>query len=81
MYRTGWIYQRFHLIPFSRIQHAVVVSGPIERKYGIASLKLYTAAGDTKDISIPGLRSSFAEQLKQMVIQKTQSAAADEGLD
>jgi hypothetical protein len=81
LYKNGWIFQDFHVVPFNRIQHVVVNSGPIDRKFKLASLTLYTAAAETGDISIPGLQQEAAEQLKSFILQHINPAQTHEGLE
>ncbi|MFY7901174.1 MAG: PH domain-containing protein [Chitinophagaceae bacterium] len=81
VYRTGYIFQDFHIIPLNRIQHCVVESGPIERRYKLASLSLYTAAVGINDITIHGLLQTEAEQLREWILQQKQfSISQDDGL-
>lgn len=70
--RTGWIIQKMHIVPFNRIQHCVVQSGPVGRKYGLSSLSIYTAASNEQDISIKGLKTGDAETLKSYILQQIQ---------
>jgi membrane protein YdbS with pleckstrin-like domain len=72
VYRTGWIFQKLHIIPFNRVQHCVVQSGPIERKFGLAGISIYTAASNIHDISIKGLKPDDAESLKTFIVQQIQ---------
>ncbi len=72
LYRTGWIFQKLHIIPFNRVQHCVVQSGPIERKFKLASISIYTAASNIHDISIKGLKPDDAEALKSFIMQQIQ---------
>ena len=81
LYRTGWIKRELHIVPFSRIQHAVVNSGPIDRQYGLATLALHTAASDMSDITIHGLRYEDAEGLKELIISKIKPLQTDEGVE
>jgi len=60
------------LVPMNRVQHVEVGSGPIMRKYELASLKVVTAA---KEHVISGLHQSKAEALK---IQIGELAKVDE---
>lgn len=68
LYKTGWITERLHLVPFNRMQHCVVQSGWIERRYGLASIGLYTAASEGSDITIQGLLLTDAESLRELII-------------
>lgn len=53
LYRRGWIIQKIMACPFNRIQHCTVDSGPIDRKYCLSSLTLYTAGAEGANITIP----------------------------
>lgn len=64
LWEHGWFFHRQHVIPFNRIQHLVVHSNPISRKFGLVRLGIYTAAGESKDVTIPGLAQDLANQLK-----------------
>ena len=64
LWEQGWFFHRQHVIPFNRIQHLVVHSNPISRKFGLVRLGIYTAAGEAKDVSIPGLTQDVADLLK-----------------
>lgn len=70
IYRTGWIIQHTHTCPFNRVQHSTVSAGPFERKYGLATLGLYTAASDNADLQIPGLEEAAAWALKEWITKK-----------
>lgn len=80
LYRTGWIFQNLHIVPFNRMQHCVVNMGPIERKFGLASISLFTAASEGKDITIHGLTQNEAERLKELIMQQIQSLTNEEGI-
>lgn len=71
LYRTGWIFQRLHIVPFNRVQHCMVQSGPIERKFGLSTVSIYTAASNVNDISIHGLKHADAEALKNFILDQT----------
>jgi len=70
IYRTGWIVQSIRTCPFNRIQHSSVSTGPLERKFGLAKLVLYSAGADDADVHIPGLKESEAYSLKEWVTKK-----------
>ena len=62
--QRGVLFRRWSAIPHHRIQHVDTQQGPIERIFGLASLQLYTASGQSADGSIPGLAQDTAEQLR-----------------
>jgi uncharacterized protein len=72
LFQTGWIFRKLHIIPFNRVQHCVVQSGPIGRRYGLSSLGIYTAASNVNDIAIRGLKHEDAETLKAYILQQIQ---------
>jgi hypothetical protein len=76
IYRTGWLFQSTHIIPFVKVQHCIVRTGPIERFYGLASIQLLTAASHVGDISIHGLKKENAEQLKEWIMEKIAAYAS-----
>jgi membrane protein YdbS with pleckstrin-like domain len=70
IYKSGWIIQKIHAVPFNRIQHASVRVGPIDRKFGLASLTLFTAASMIDDVSIKGLQENEAERIREFIMGK-----------
>ncbi|MEM0926754.1 MAG: PH domain-containing protein, partial [Planctomycetota bacterium] len=41
--RSGVIWRSVHLIPHDRVQHTDVTQGPIQRKFRISTLTIFTA--------------------------------------
>ena len=70
IYRSGWIVQKIRTCPFNRIQHSSVNTGFFDRRYGLATLVLYTAGTDDADLQIPGLKESDAYAMKEWITQK-----------
>ncbi|WEK36705.1 MAG: PH domain-containing protein [Candidatus Pseudobacter hemicellulosilyticus] len=70
IYRTGWFVQRIHTCPFNRVLHSTVTAGPIERRYGLAALVLYSAGPNDTDLKIPGLVEADAYALKEWITKK-----------
>ena len=72
LFRKGWLFQQLHIVPISKIQHCVIKKGPLERRYQLASLQLFTATNaSSADIKIGGLTDVHAERLKEWVMSKT----------
>ena len=61
--REGLLVRNLTVVPYGRMQYIEVSSGPIMRRYGLATVDLKTAAGSAK-ISVPGLPADQAEQLR-----------------
>lgn len=70
MYRHGWIVRSLKICPFNRIQNCSVNTGPLERKFGLASLTLFTAGSQGADLRIPGLLQEEADRLRHFVLTK-----------
>lgn len=64
--QSGIVFRSNILIPMVRVQHVEVGSGPIMRKYKLASVNVVTAA--TKH-EIKGVHQAAAEALKQRIGQ------------
>jgi len=67
-YKKGWLYKKQVTVPFKRIQHVDIKQGVFERAYGLAKLNVYTAGGNTSDLSIPGLILEDAKQYKSYIL-------------
>ncbi len=52
------------LIPMARIQHVDTRRGPLQRRFGLASVVMYTAAGAN---GIPGLAGPTADRLRERI--------------
>ncbi len=71
IYQQGWLIRKKEICPLSRVQHCSVNASVIERKYGLATLELFTAGSNGADITIRGLTAQQAAMLKEVIIQKT----------
>ncbi|WP_372761233.1 PH domain-containing protein [Pseudoalteromonas sp.] len=66
-FKKGIIWQQVVILPLARVQHIEVHRGPIERKLGLASLKLYSAGGISADLQIGGLSYQDCNDMRQFV--------------
>lgn len=71
VYKSGWLWRSTVTAPFNRVQHLRIDQGPLERKFELAKLKIFTAGGNSSDITIPGLHPSEARKLKQFIVDKS----------
>ena len=69
MYKQGLWWKKQTALSFSRIQHIDISHGPLERKYGMATIKFFTAGGAASDLRIPGLPAAQAELLRTEILQ------------
>lgn len=76
-YRSGLFWRKTVMLAFNRVQHVEVSTGPLQRKFGLASLKFFTAGGTSVDLKIDGLMRERAEQIREFILQK--STAGDHG--
>lgn len=60
----GLITQRRQLVPMARIQHVDSRQGPLERRYGLATVLFYTAAGG---MEIPALNVDHAAEVRNQI--------------
>ena len=68
VFRRGILWQRMVAVPYGRMQLVDITHGPLDRAFGIAQLKLVTAAAST-GVVIPGLTQASAEQLRDTLIE------------
>jgi hypothetical protein len=69
-FRKGMIWRSSSFLPFSRIQHVGLDSGPIDRWLGLRQLTFFTAGSVGADLSIPGLAEDEAERVRQHIIDQ-----------
>ena len=68
VFRRGILWQRVVAVPYGRMQLVDITHGPLDRGFGIAQLKLVTAAAST-GVMIPGLSQDAAERLRDTLIE------------
>lgn len=75
-FREGVISRVTQTIPYNRVQHVGIDRGPVERMFGLASLRLRSAGGV---IGIEGLALDDANRLKELVVARagTEGAVAE----
>ena len=70
-YKSGWLWRHLTTAPFNRVQHVRIDQGPIERRFNLAKLKIFTAGGSSSDLTIPGLTPDNAHALKEFIVKQT----------
>lgn len=60
----GWLTRTRTVIPMARIQHVDTTTGPVERRLGLATVVLYTAAGASV---IPALSDVEAVAVREQI--------------
>jgi membrane protein YdbS with pleckstrin-like domain len=61
--QRGVLVRRTSVVPYGRMQYVDVTAGPLERRLGIATVTLHTAAAAT-DAYVPGLLADEAARLR-----------------
>ena len=71
----GVMWRRLVVVPYGRMQLVDVTAGPIERKFGISTLRLHTASAGT-DARIHGLTAAEATRLRDRLAALGESQSA-----
>jgi membrane protein YdbS with pleckstrin-like domain len=74
LYRSGVFWRTVTAIPFNRIQHVEKSSTPLDRRFSVATLQLFTAGGTGGDLKIHGLPAKIAEKLRFFILEKIGSS-------
>jgi uncharacterized protein len=73
--RRGVMFARLSVVPYGRMQFIDVTAGPLERTFGLATVRLHTAAAAT-DARIPGLARAEAARLRDRLAELGEAQAA-----
>ena len=73
--RRGVMFARLSVVPYGRMQFIDVTAGPLERAFGLATVRLHTAAAAT-DARIPGLEREEAARLRDTLAELGEAQAA-----
>jgi hypothetical protein len=73
--QRGVLIKRLSVVPYGRMQFVDVVAGPLERSFGLATVRLHTAAAAT-DARIPGLAVDEAGRLRDQLASLGEARAA-----
>ncbi|MEE1619121.1 PH domain-containing protein [Brachybacterium sp. J153] len=63
---SGILFRTVETVPFGRVQSVNIGEGPVERRYGLATITLGTAHKDSA-ITLPGLPREEAERLRTLL--------------
>jgi uncharacterized protein len=73
--RRGVLFSRLSVVPYGRMQFVDVTAGPVERSFGLATVRLHTAAA-ASDARIPGLSAADAARLRDQLARLGEARAA-----
>ena len=71
----GVLRRQLVVVPYGRMQFVDVTAGPLDRRFGLATVQLHTAAAAT-DASIPGLVPTEAVRLRDRLAARGEATAA-----
>ncbi len=71
----GALFKKLTVVPYGRMQLVDVEAGPIERSFGLVSVKLHTAAATT-DAKVCGLVPAVAAALRDRLTQLGEAHAS-----
>lgn len=70
LYRSGVFWRSVSAIPFNRVQHVETANTPLDRRFRLASLQLYTAGGSGGDLKIHGMPADVAERIRVFLLEQ-----------
>ena len=73
--RHGLLFRTLVVVPYGRMQYVDVEAGPVDRRFGIATLQLHTASAST-DAVIPGLPPEEAARLRDRLAARGEARLA-----
>jgi len=73
--RRGVLFSRLSVIPYGRMQFIDVSAGPVERLFGLATVRMHTAAA-ASDARIPGLARDEAARVRDRLAELGEAQAA-----
>lgn len=74
IYKSGVVWRTVTAVPFNRVQHVETGSTPLDRRFKLATLQLYTAGSSGGDLKVHGLPADVAERLRVFVLGKAGAA-------
>lgn len=79
--RSGVFWQRETVQPIRRIQHVEQHQGPVDKRYGLYELKLFSAGTGHFTFRIPGLDGQAATRIKQFILDVQQDDWSEDAAD
>lgn len=70
VFKSGVLWRSVTAVPFNRVQHVETSSTPLDRRFRLANLKIFTAGGSSGDLRIAGLAATTAERVRVYILDK-----------
>ena len=71
----GRFWRRLDVVPYGRMQLVDVTSGPLQRAFGVTTVRLHTASPSTQ-AHLPGLPPADADRLREQLTERGEAQAA-----
>jgi uncharacterized protein len=71
----GILNRQLVVVPYGRMQYVDVTAGPLDRRFGLSTVQLHTAAAAT-DAQIPGLVPAEAARLRDRLAARGEATSA-----
>jgi hypothetical protein len=68
--QRGVVWRISIAVPRSRVQHLDVSQGPIQRRYGLGVLSIYTAGTEHSMVTLDGLAYETAQHLRDLLLPR-----------
>jgi uncharacterized protein len=72
---SGIMFRQLVVVPYGRMQFVDVTAGPLDRRFGLSTVQLHTAAAAT-DAQIPGLVPAEAARLRDRLAARGEASSA-----
>ncbi|MBT1180714.1 PH domain-containing protein [Bifidobacterium sp. CP2] len=72
--RKGWLFRRSTTTPYNRVQHVDTRQNPVQRRFGLTTVVVYTAADEHE---IAALDTAEAERMVALIAVRVASAKED----
>jgi len=70
--RRGVVWRTVISVPRSRVQHTDVAQGPLERRYGLGTLDIYTAGREHAKVNLHGLDHQTAFAIRDHLLPQAE---------
>lgn len=74
--QSGVFWKQEVIQPLKRVQHVEVTRGPLDKRFGLANVKLFSAGTSLSTFRIPGIDFDLAEQIRQYVLDYQEASSA-----
>jgi membrane protein YdbS with pleckstrin-like domain len=68
--QRGVVWRASIAVPRSRVQHLDVTQGPLQRRYGLGVLVIYTAGTEHSQVALDGLSYEVAQTLRDRLLPR-----------